>query len=194
MTTDRLTHIAHDAIGGLPGMVLTMADVGIAAAANAAQASIQGAMPTKCKTEEDGIPGLDILGPRGTQAFPHSLRHFMRRDKFQMRVKEGEYHQRPGDAPTNKPSNINEKGPPVADPEVFYVQTVHLPLVHRWSRKSPTGASVETQVLSYCYNSTGSGQTRQKNWLIVCKLKSRTVLDHSRCAQMEQSMTMLHQR
>lgn len=45
--------------------------------------------------EEDTVspslsqPGLHIMGPTGTQRFIHSLRHFMRREKFPVSVEEG---------------------------------------------------------------------------------------------------------
>jgi ribonuclease Z len=36
------------------------------------------------------LPGMDVIGPRGTRAFIHSLRHFMRREKYPIRVHEAE--------------------------------------------------------------------------------------------------------
>jgi ribonuclease Z len=154
-----LTHIAHDAIGGLPGMVLTTADVAIAAAANVAAASAEavpqsGATNAKRKTPSQGeedIPGIDIVGPRGTQAFLHSLRHFMRRDKFRMRVNEGAYKQAPEDSPSrNKaPKPVRKKGEPFPIVEGFYVET--LPLAHRWAKKTSDGSTIETEVLSFIF-------------------------------------------
>lgn len=129
-------------------MVLTTADVAIAAAANVV--ALQGeATPSKRKTtskDEAFMPGIDIVGPRGTQAFLHSLRHFMRRDKFRMRVREGFYKQAQGDAPSrNKaPKRIRKKGETVPVLAGFCVQTI--PLAHRWSRKSSDGSTVETDV------------------------------------------------
>jgi ribonuclease Z len=43
--------------------------------------------------QEDHLPGLDLIGPVGTQQFIQSLRHFMRRDSFQLVIKEGAYRQ-----------------------------------------------------------------------------------------------------
>jgi ribonuclease Z len=39
------------------------------------------------------LPGIDLIGPVGTQKFVSSLRHFMRRDAFEVKVREGEYCQ-----------------------------------------------------------------------------------------------------
>jgi len=70
-----LTHIGYSATGGLPGMILTSAD--------AAQASVE---------ERSGIVGgLNIIGPAGLKDYVHSLRHFMRRDRFVLTLREGEY-------------------------------------------------------------------------------------------------------
>jgi len=41
--------------------------------------------------EEGGMPDLEIVGPEGTNAFLHSLRHFMRRDRFKVHTHEGQY-------------------------------------------------------------------------------------------------------
>jgi len=149
-----LTHIGHDAIGGLPGMVLTTADVAIAAAASVAALQGESTTPAKRKApdeEENDMVGLDVVGPEGTQAFLHSLRHFMRRDKFQLRVKEGLYRQMPGESLTrNKATKRSrKKGKNTDIDQGFYVQTI--PLVHRWSRKSASGSMIETQVLSFIF-------------------------------------------
>ena len=72
-----LTHIGHGATGGLPGMILTSAD---AAAASSGDSDI---------SSQTG--GLEVIGPIGTKAFIHSLRHFVRRDRFVVDIKEG-YH------------------------------------------------------------------------------------------------------
>jgi ribonuclease Z len=100
VTTICLTHIAHDSVGGLPGLILTSADA--SAVAIASQFATNGdsgnydtnAKPeTKQNLQKDTVneqqAGLDIIGPDGTQQFIHSLRHFMRREKFPLRVHEG---------------------------------------------------------------------------------------------------------
>ena len=40
---------------------------------------------------ESEKPGLEVIGPKGTQAYIYSLRHFMRRDKFQLRIRGGNF-------------------------------------------------------------------------------------------------------
>ena len=106
-----LTHLGHETVGGLPGMILTASDVV--------------KMATECAKQEAGLasgislkkqkgsnkkgrnkhnnkngspsqpiqPGLKILGPDGTSKFFHSLRHFMRRDSFLIDIREGAYSQ-----------------------------------------------------------------------------------------------------
>ncbi len=39
----------------------------------------------------DGIPDLEIVGPSSTKSFLHSLRHFMRRDRFNIHTYEGQF-------------------------------------------------------------------------------------------------------
>jgi len=66
-----LTSISHNQIGGLPGFILTSSDI----------------------AAEDQQPyGIQVIGPTGTQAFIHSLRHFLRREKFPIIVREGEHY------------------------------------------------------------------------------------------------------
>lgn len=98
VTTICLTHIAHDSIGGLPGLILTSADA--SAVAIASQLATDEARKETIKDQQDKPetnrnintsenPGLDIIGPVGTQKLILSLRHFMRREKFPLRVREG---------------------------------------------------------------------------------------------------------
>jgi ribonuclease Z len=124
-----LTHLAHETIGGLPGMILTTADVfklalqsggnsssgsssnnnkqnvGIVVTAGGVADESSNGSTTKNKRtnhnpretnsrhDDDCLPGLDLVGPIGTQQFIRSLRHFMRRDSFQLNIKEGVYRQ-----------------------------------------------------------------------------------------------------
>ena len=84
-----LTHVGHDALGGLPGMILTTADV-----AEAAALEFSGDRQKRKASNmlsNDGIPDLEIVGPCGTKAFLHSLRHFMRRDRFNVHTYEGHF-------------------------------------------------------------------------------------------------------
>ena len=83
-----LTHISHDSIGGMPGLILTSADVLSSAIADA-KAAIKPGEPKVPKQ----LPGLDVIGPSGTRKFIYSLRHFMRREAFELRIKEGAYIQ-----------------------------------------------------------------------------------------------------
>ena len=94
VTTVCLTHLSHTSVGGLPGMILTTADVAEAAMQNAIQAiAAKGNVATKhpkCNTSNDSDkPGLQIIGPEGTLSYISSLRHFMRREKFDVRIHEG---------------------------------------------------------------------------------------------------------
>ena len=101
-----LTHAGHDAFGGLPGMILTTADVAESAAKNFQQSQasgnekdgkkLQNRMDTSKRNGSfisddgnEGMPNLEIVGPVGTKAFLHALRHFMRRDRFNVHVHEG---------------------------------------------------------------------------------------------------------
>ena len=83
-----LTHVGYDATGGLPGMILTSAD-----AAQASYSSTEGGT-------KNGIVGtLKLIGPNGLKGFIHSLRHFVRRDRFPLSIYEGEqnWEAKPGD-------------------------------------------------------------------------------------------------
>ena len=100
-----LTHINHDALGGLPGMILTTADVAEAAAVEfKLQNNLErGDQKRKASMiSNDGMPDLEIVGPVGTKAFLHSLRHFMRRDRFNVHTYEGQF-----DSSTRKKSSQN---------------------------------------------------------------------------------------
>jgi ribonuclease Z len=108
-----LTHLSHDSIGGMPGMILTTSDVVASAMANA-KAAIKTGRPEPPKE----LPGIDLIGPLGTQQFIHSLRHFMRRDAFEIRVREGDYFQ----SQNEKPKNQKRKGSTIE--ESFHVQSI----------------------------------------------------------------------
>ncbi|KAI2497010.1 Beta-lactamase superfamily domain [Fragilaria crotonensis] len=125
-----LTRLHPTVLGGLPGLLLTLADasenatLAVAAmqqekanrsnnkqpqnngttdkttnASNEVSSGTDGRkqqqMPSnesKHRTEEV-TGGIELHGPVGTQAFVHSLRHFMRRDRFEFVVREGEHDQ-----------------------------------------------------------------------------------------------------
>lgn len=100
VTTVLLCHVSHEAISGLPGAILTTADS--AAAADASAILLLNAQHQRKGSNNNGnhtaaasynadapLPGLVIVGPARIKQFMHSLRHFMRRDKFQLTVYEG---------------------------------------------------------------------------------------------------------
>jgi ribonuclease Z len=86
-----LTHLGHEAIGGLPGVILTSADSAASAAAEKiVQQQKQLTPKTTNQIEKNAVlPNLHLIGPLGTQTFIHSLRHFMRREQFQLDIHEG---------------------------------------------------------------------------------------------------------
>ncbi|KAL7465251.1 hypothetical protein ACHAXS_005596 [Conticribra weissflogii] len=130
-----LTHIGHDALGGLPGMILTTADVAENAArdfqrkkgmsdGNGRNGMMDGGNNSRKRKdlsfesddksrngngsgkgheeneqdqeqdqdrEKEGLADLEIIGPQGTKHFLHSLRHFMRRDRFKIHAHEGSF-------------------------------------------------------------------------------------------------------
>lgn len=121
-TVDRvcLTHLGHETIGGLPGMILTTSDVVKQATENAKSVSKdyrnkdQNQFMNKKEKQHNSnkgslssltLPGLSIIGPQGTQKFIRSLRHFMRRDSFRIKVREGVYKQ--GEINCEIKGNIN---------------------------------------------------------------------------------------
>lgn len=103
-----LTHLGPDAVGGLPGAILTTADGAAAADAEGIveqqkkkeqQQKLSSASMLKGKNSQKQAstknenaaqrPDLEIVGPSGTQMFLNSLRHFMRRESFKVHVHEG---------------------------------------------------------------------------------------------------------
>jgi ribonuclease Z len=131
-----LTHLSHSTLGGLPGMILTSADVmvnsAIAVAKHKAEKKnshghvsndSQQSEKKRQLTPTGELPGIDILGPAGTDAFIHSLRHFMRREAFRLTVHTGECSQQPStDKPTKRPKS--SKTCQGIEQQDFYVQTV----------------------------------------------------------------------
>ena len=118
-TVDRvcLTHIGHDAIGGLPGMILTSADIASNNSNNSKPNSTQQQQKQQRPKEEkqpgtaeqqdqSKLPGLTIVGPVGTNGCIQSLRHFMRRESFVIYIKEGKYKT---DSTNNKNGNKKKK-------------------------------------------------------------------------------------
>lgn len=158
-----LTHLAHDSIGGLPGMILTASDVitlaiqsagssnnkkngGSIVTAGVADVDTSGKTTKNKPTNhnptvtnnnnssqqmQDPLPGLDLIGPVGTQKFIRSLRHFMRRDGFQLNIKEGAYRQTKDDGKNfidknskrRRKQNKNSTDD-VGDQDYFMVQSI----------------------------------------------------------------------
>ena len=153
-----LTHLCHSSIGGLPGLILTSSDVTAAAMENAKAVlhKSPGALPFNDLNEiEESKPGLDLIGPRGTQTFCRSLRHFMRREKFEVRVKEGEYSQPVSQQSKPKKRKRNGKVKIKAD-ESFSVSSIAF---DHDNRKDITGEKRENnypsanQILSFVFTS-----------------------------------------
>ncbi|CAJ1907227.1 unnamed protein product [Cylindrotheca closterium] len=141
-----LTHLSHDSIGGIPGMILTAADV-LQDAVSSAKAALVHNNKKPQKPEESALPGLHLLGPVGTQKFVSSLRHFMRRDSFQVKVHEGAYSQPKNGGPKKRKKGSKNEG-------AYDVQSIvcHTNDFHR-SEDSTKRQRLETndQALSYIF-------------------------------------------
>lgn len=59
--------------------------------------------------EEGSTPDLEIVGPEGTRTFLHSLRHFMRRDRFKVHAHEGKYDSSTQHGNKNKNESVAQK-------------------------------------------------------------------------------------
>jgi ribonuclease Z len=59
--------------------------------------------------EEGVVPDLEVVGPEGITSFLHSLRHFMRRDRFKVHAHEGQYDSSPNNNGTFSVQSINSK-------------------------------------------------------------------------------------
>ena len=116
-------------------MILTSADVmansAIAAAKHRVDKQMKAAQTSSKTSDEkdikrqlvpsEDLPGLDILGPKGTDAFIHSLRHFMRREAFRLRVYTEEYNQPPSTKKPTKRQKCSKSGQGF-EQEDFHVQ------------------------------------------------------------------------
>jgi len=121
-------------------MILTTADVAEAAMQNAIHANATKGQETTRQPMNDSTnekPGLDIIGPKGTHAYLHSLRHFMRREKFQMRIHEGAYLD---ENESNQKSKKRMRDHVDLIRRGFYIETI--PLFHQ-------SGPVEIQILSF---------------------------------------------
>lgn len=102
-----LTHLSHDSIGGLPGLILTTADI-VKAAMGEARAKLE---PAEVGNLSNDLPGILLVGPVGTQKFVSSLRHFMRRSAFEVQVQEGEFFESTKDKQKNKSKGTGSERP-----------------------------------------------------------------------------------
>ena len=178
-----LTHLGPEAVGGLPGAILTTADGAAAAEAdgiveqqkkkqkqqNSAVPSLpvgktfQKDMPQK-HSGTSHLPDLEIVGPLGIQEFLHSLRYFMRRDKFTVHAHVGAME----NLSLSKPSRKGTKNKPKADSAEFpftiqslaFSETLQVerhdnhPSPHPESRKRPhprPPTESRRQVLSFIF-------------------------------------------
>ena len=129
-----MTHLSHSTLAGLPGIILTSADVMATAAVSnakqAAEAKNSSTAPKNPKapkrpiSPDDSKPGLDIIGPKGIDSFIHSLRHFMRREAFEIRVHVGEHSQREQVNTSNKLKRRKTSKNDTSSNEDFYVQSI----------------------------------------------------------------------
>lgn len=149
-----LTHIHHTSVGGLPGLILTSAD--------AAQASHDASSGTGDGVEKsDTATGtLKIIGPIGTKDYIHSLRHFVKRDRFPLTIHEGEYEAVAKEGHGVVSRNTKEKKRKINDDKnendlgMFSVKTI--PMARRIPKKGKDNAivTVETGVASFIFTTT----------------------------------------
>jgi len=173
-----LTHIGHDAIGGLPGMILTVADsvdttttalhrMSTTTTTTTANHVNAGEKRKISEKDDDARPGLEIVGPQGTTGFLQSLRHFMRRDRFQIAIHDkGPYESSKainnGDSTMRskgkKSKKKNKKNEHTAVPEGFAVQSIPIPYTYespdarsQGNQQVETSATTTVEVVSYVF-------------------------------------------
>lgn len=81
-----LTHLGHAATGGLPGAILTLADIpskGVTPVAKERDTTV-------VRSGSGSSRSMCIVGPKGTRQFAHSLRHFMARPSFHLDIHEAD--------------------------------------------------------------------------------------------------------
>jgi ribonuclease Z len=133
-----LTRISHTQIGGLPGFILTSSDT------STAEQQLSG---------QKVQAGIQVIGPLGTLSFIHSLRHFLRREKFPIHVLEGEQSiplntTHLCEASTEKRATKRQKQEAVEEDETndvdFRIQTIPVSYVHENRSASDTPITVST--------------------------------------------------
>lgn len=126
-------------------MILTAADV-ISDAVSSAKAALEKKKPQKT---EEYLPGLDLIGPVGTQRFVSSLRHFMRRDSFYVKIHEGAYTQPKNGGPKKRKKGNATEGS-------FEVQSIVCEINDLYHRSNGDSAKRQRldkmhQVMSYIF-------------------------------------------
>jgi len=129
-------------------MILTAADVVKEAVSHAKAALDQKKKPPQqTTTTEEYRPGLHLIGPVGTQKFVSSLRYFIRRDSFHVKIHEGAYTQPKNGGPKKRKKGSKNEG-------AFEVQSIVCQMnnFHR-SEDSTKRQRLETnhQALSYIF-------------------------------------------
>lgn len=124
-------------------MILTTADIVKTAMADA-KATIEQEKNSKSSND---LPGIELIGPVGTQKVVSSLRHFMRRSAFEVKVQEGEYFQtKKGHRKKKKKGSGNE--------ESLHVQSIASE-IDDFNRKKDSSKRPRTegchQVLSFIF-------------------------------------------
>lgn len=95
-----VTDLTHESVGGLPGMLLTSADVSTTSMEHVSMKLTKKQnmlkkqqyknkyinRAKKLEGKQISQEGIDVWGPTGINKFIHSLRHFMKRKRFDIRV------------------------------------------------------------------------------------------------------------
>lgn len=136
-----LTQISHSQIGGLPGFILTSSDI------NAPEQQLSG---------QKLQAGLQVIGPLGTLPFLHSLRHFLRREKFPLHILEGEQsiplnlnnstqlRQEPNEKRATKRQKQDVEEDDTTTDVEFQIQTIPASYVHENRSISDTPITIST--------------------------------------------------
>lgn len=99
-----------------------------------------GSLVSNDGTNGEVMPDLEIVGPVGTKAFLHTLRHFMRRDRFTVHIHEGRYNSSAcgnsssGNAISKKKAKKNKSSSSSNDDIGFTVRSIPIDYVLRDAR------------------------------------------------------------
>lgn len=121
-----LTQLCNDSIGGLPGLLLTLSDI-LALNDNddnvASSTEPSRSWPFHPLINND-TAHVHLFGPEGSVAYLRTLRHFMRRSKFKLRVYEGTTESAAAVPKVRKEPKINKK---VQQPEPATFSVISIP-------------------------------------------------------------------